>query len=175
MQNGRQLQKRIFTLTIVCLLFTQSIIAAPNIDQALFNIADTEPVLSKEQMLLSQLCTESQFSTDLYKFWCTELKSKPKFQRKQWEFVYILQALHERGVLQKGMRGVGFGVGKEPLPALFAKYDVEVLATDLSPEKAASAGWVVGDQHLSLVKDMNAEHITTDEKIEHLVRIRYKA
>lgn len=162
------------TITFAFLLAAPPfVMATASIDESLFNIVDTEPVLSKDQMLYSQLCTESQFNTDLYKFWCSELKSEPKYHRKQWEFVYILQALDERGLLKAGMRGVGFGVGRETLPAVFAKYGVEVLATDLDPDNAESAGWVDGQQHLSLVKNMNAAHITSDEKMERLVKIRY--
>lgn len=42
--------------------------------------------------------------------------------RKEWEFVTISQALDERRMLQQNRRGVGFGVGRELLRALFAKH-----------------------------------------------------
>jgi hypothetical protein len=50
--------------------------------------------------------------------------------RKEWEFVTISQSLSERGMLQQNRRGVGFGVGRELLPALFAKHGCQILATD---------------------------------------------
>jgi hypothetical protein len=48
--------------------------------------------------------------------------SKCVFNRKAWEFVFIAQALHERGILAKGKKRLGFAVGKELLPSLFTKY-----------------------------------------------------
>lgn len=51
-------------------------------------------------------------------------------QRKEWEFVTIAQALSERGMLEQNRKGVGFGVGRELLPALFANHGCRVLATD---------------------------------------------
>jgi len=61
--------------------------------------------------------------------------------RKMWEWLFIAEALSERGLLEPGRRGLGFGVGKEPLVALFASYGCEVLATDQPPEQAATSGW----------------------------------
>jgi SAM-dependent methyltransferase len=69
--------------------------------------------------------------------------------RKNWEWVYIAQALHERGLLAPGKRGVGFAVGTEPLVALFAKHGIQVTATDLPESKlqANNLSWKSGKQH----------------------------
>ena len=68
--------------------------------------------------------------------------------RKMWEWLFICEALFERGMLRPGRRGLGFGVGKEPLVALFASMGVEVLATDLDPERAREQGWTeTGDEY----------------------------
>jgi len=85
-----------------------------------------------------------------YKKWVSELgKSLPDcvMHRKSWEYVFITQALYERGMLAKGKRGLGFAVGKEPLPALFAKYGCEIVATDIDPSKEAAQGWKNLNQH----------------------------
>ncbi|MBI5856153.1 MAG: SAM-dependent methyltransferase [Sphingobacteriales bacterium] len=89
----------------------------------------------------SELCKAKDFYQDWYKRWCNELGEKPNFHRKQWEYVYVLQALRERGCLQKGKRGLGFAVGTEPLPSVFAKYECDILATDILPEKGIEMGW----------------------------------
>ena len=61
--------------------------------------------------------------------------------RKMWEWLFIAEALRERGMLAAGHRGVGFGVGQEPLVALFAAAGCDVVATDQPHESAvASAG-----------------------------------
>jgi hypothetical protein len=61
--------------------------------------------------------------------------------RKMWEWLFIAEALSERGLLEPGHRGLGFGVGKEPLVALFASYGCDVVASDQPPELAESSGW----------------------------------
>jgi len=50
--------------------------------------------------------------------------------RKKWEFGYAVKALHERGKLHEGAKGLGFACGKEPLPSLFANYGCHITATD---------------------------------------------
>lgn len=143
----------------------------PKIDQSLFTLADTEPVISKDQMLFSQLCTESQFNSTLYQYWCDQIKEKKRTHRKQWEFVYILQALNERGMIKQGKIGVGFGVGQEPLPALFAKNGVKVLATDLGSEEAAKKGWAQSSQHLESFEKLNRSGIVDMATLKKLVSI----
>jgi len=67
--------------------------------------------------------------------------------RKAWEYVFITQALHERGMLEKGKKGLGFAVGKEPLPAFFAKYGCEIVATDIDSSTETAKEWINGNQH----------------------------
>jgi hypothetical protein len=61
--------------------------------------------------------------------------------RKMWEWLFIAEALSEHGVLRPGHVGLGFGVGQEPLVALFASYGCDVVATDQPPELAEASGW----------------------------------
>jgi len=56
--------------------------------------------------------------------------------RKLWEWCVVAQALEERGMLVPGRKGIGFAVGHEPLPSLFAKRGVEVVASDFHGEGA---------------------------------------
>lgn len=49
---------------------------------------------------------------------------------KFWQNAVLVQALADRGMLVKGKRAIGFGVGQERLPALFARYGVKVTASD---------------------------------------------
>ena len=115
-----------------------------------------EPTLTR---LTSQLCTASQFDEPMYAHWCAEIHEAPAFKRKQWEFVYIAEALSRLGFLREGSRGLGFGVGKEPMAALLAKYGCCILATDLDPAASASAGWIKSDQHAAQLADLNAAGI----------------
>lgn len=45
-------------------------------------------------------------------------------------------------MLRPGKRGLGFGVGRDPLAALFASFGCEITATDLDVASAAQRGWV---------------------------------
>lgn len=107
----------------------------------------------------SQLCTESQFREPVYASWCEALKETPILHRKQWEFVYILQALRHHGMLGEGRRGLGFGCGKEPLAAVMAQLGCSVLATDLAADSAAGRGWIETAQHAAALEDLNARGI----------------
>lgn len=79
---------------------------------------------------ISQLCSQSQFDEPTFQNWMNELDAEPHYRRKQWERAYICQALKNAWLLTPGRRGLGFGVGRETLPALFAARGVKVVATD---------------------------------------------
>ena len=66
--------------------------------------------------------------------------------RKSWEWCAIAEALHGRGMLRPGRRGLGFAVGQEPVPALFASHGAEILATDLATD-LSQAQWIATGQH----------------------------
>ena len=125
-----------------------------------------EPSLTRP---VSQVCTESQFYEPAYAYWCEQFHEHPRTHRKQWEFCYILQVLATRGRLAPQFRGLGFGVGEEPLTSLFARYGVEVVATDLDPGGAAAAGWIETAQHARALEDLNRRGICPAERFAALV------
>ena len=90
---------------------------------------------------VSKLCTQADMESEWLLHWCSELCIYPSYHRKNWEFCYIAHSLYSEGQLSRGKRAIGFGCGDEPLPSLFAKYDVEVVATDQCLEEMLSAGW----------------------------------
>ncbi|MBK7559824.1 MAG: hypothetical protein IPI54_17050 [Chitinophagaceae bacterium] len=94
----------------------------------------------------SELCKAMDFKADWFKRWCVELDEQPNFHRKQWEFIYIMQALWERDCIARDKKGLVFAVGTEPLPAVFAKYGCNITATDIFPEKGIEMGWENGNQ-----------------------------
>jgi hypothetical protein len=104
--------------------------------------------------LKSSLCTQASLESPAFVEWVRRIDPNhvrpdgtPKMHRKLWEWCFIAEALRERGKLRSGSRGLGFAVGREPLPALFASLGCEVLATDMAPDPAAAHGWVGSDQH----------------------------
>ncbi len=64
--------------------------------------------------------------------------------RKWWEFSYLALAFERAGLLAPGKRGIGFGVGREPLPRFLAGRGVEVMATDLP--NGENSAWAATDQ-----------------------------
>lgn len=122
---------------------------------------------------VSQACTQAQMEEPHYAYWCDQIREQPRMHRKQWEFCYILQALKAHGMLVPGKRGLGFGVGLEPLAAVFAKNGVSVLATDLEPDEAQQAGWVKTAQHARNKASLNDRNICDPEAFDKLVDFRF--
>ena len=120
----------------------------------------------------SSLCHQTHFGYEQYRFWMEALKEQPKYQRKQWEFVFIAQSLYERGYLQAGRKGLVFGAGEEQLPALFASFGVEVLATDQSSEAASASGWASTKEFTYDLSALNQRGICTNRMFSELVSFR---
>lgn len=121
---------------------------------------------------VSQACTHAQMREPAYAYWCEVIKEPVRTHRKQWEFCYILQSLARSGKLAPGMRGLGFGVGGEPLTAVFAERGVQVVATDLDFEGAQALGWVDTQQHAATKSGLNERKICPEEKFKENVEFR---
>jgi SAM-dependent methyltransferase len=113
------------------------------------------PVINDLLITKSSLTKQDFFETSFFKYWYTQLnyintEHKPDevfYHRKIWEHIYIIQALYERNNLTNNKCGLGFAVGLEPLPALFAKLGCQIIATDLRTDEADKLGWVQSEQH----------------------------
>ncbi len=106
-------------------------------------------------MLTSQMCKRNVLTSDDFVRWADRIRPSWDFDhtgapvlvhRKMWEWLLITQALFERGMLQPGRAGLGFGVGQEPLVALFASLGCTVLATDMPADRAREIGWTSDGQ-----------------------------
>ncbi len=115
-----------------------------------------EDVPVQAPLLVSQACTYGQIRSANFLHWARQIRDRPgKPHRKLWEWCYIIQALHERGMLGPGRRGLGFAVGQEPLTSLFASKGCSVLATDLEQDAASSEGWVGTNEHAAGLQHLN--------------------
>lgn len=142
------------------------------IDPKLVSLDDPEPDFTGARSLTSQLCTKAQFDTERLTHWATELHEHKRYHCKLWEYAFILQALEERGALTTGKQGLGFGVGQEPLPSLFAKYGAAVVATDLDLQEATKEGWAKTGQHMTSLKVLNQRKLVSDDVFTRLVSTR---
>ncbi len=119
-----------------------------------------------------QICNAQQFREPVYHEWCQRLGIYPALHRKAWEFAYICQALERRGKLRPGMSGVGFGVGTEPLPALFASRGCSILATDQGDEAARASGWKDGHQHGGSLESLQRPAVCGEAEFRQRVSYR---
>lgn len=129
---------------------------------------------SESPGLKSSPCTQRLLESDHFQAWVEQMKGR-KFwmHRKLWEWAFIAQALHERGFLTPGKRGLGFAVGQEPLPSLFARYGCDILATDLATEEADRKNWVETNQHAAELKDLNKAKICPEDLFTEKVSFRF--
>ncbi|MGH9086836.1 MAG: class I SAM-dependent methyltransferase [Acidimicrobiales bacterium] len=134
-------------------------------------------------MVTSQVCTLASLNSAALRRWSDRLRPmwdpdgtdlRPVMvHRKMWEWLFICEALAEREMLRPGRRGLGFGVGKEPLVALFAALGCEVVATDLDPERARAAGWTdTGNEHADGLGDLNGHGLCPQEDFARRVAYR---
>lgn len=120
---------------------------------------------------VSQMCTSSQLQEPEFFRWMEALHEVPMAHRKQWEFAYILSSLEARGYLRKSSRGLGFGVGNEPLSALMAACGCSILATDLPSDRGAS-DWIATNQHAQGLGPLWREGLVDAEVFQQSVRFR---
>ncbi len=127
-----------------------------------------------ESRLSSCLCTQRQLESAVFQTWAQRMGESPgRMNRKIWEWCYVAQALHERGMLQPGRRGLGFAVGQEPLAALFASAGCELTATDLDTDRALEAGWVQSNQHAQHLEALNQRGLCDAADFQRRVTFRH--
>jgi tetratricopeptide (TPR) repeat protein len=107
---------------------------------------------------VSQLCTASQFNEPYYSDLCSKLKVRPRFHRKQWEFIYILRCLELSGMAAPHKHGLAFGVGREKLPSYLVSQGCHITATDL-PANQGDGHWVGGKQHTDTLENLFYEQL----------------
>jgi len=126
-------------------------------------------------MLSSTVCRYEHFESDWYARWAGEIgyqipvTEEDKYSyRKIWEWAAVAETLSARGMLEPGRKGLGFAVGQEWLPGLFARRGVEVLATDL-PIELSDGRWSETGQHAETLEALfHPQHIDR-EAFERLV------
>lgn len=129
------------------------------------------------EVLSPSVCRYAAYRSAWYSKWATRFgypvpndETDPAtLHRKTWEFTAIMQTLEQRGLLTSGKRGLGFAVGREPLPAFMAHYGVRVLATDLMADRV-SENWIKTGQHTTGLDALFYEWLNNREEFEERVR-----
>jgi hypothetical protein len=120
----------------------------------------------------SRLCTQAQLSEPWFSQWIWNMAERPRANRKAWEWAYIAHVLDTLDMLKPGKRGLGFGVGRDPLVPLFAARGVEIMATDLDAASQQAQGWMATDQHLDTLDSATWPNICDEEEFRRLVSTR---
>jgi hypothetical protein len=93
-----------------------------------------------DRQLVSRVCTSADFNLLWFEKWRSRFAGCKAsgielggafLHRKEWEYVSVCAALERMGVLRAGARGIGFAVGEEPLPEIFAGLGCHITATDI--------------------------------------------
>jgi hypothetical protein len=118
-------------------------------------------------------CSAADFIHPLYAQLCETLAHPIQFHRKVWEWVFVLHHLEQMGVLKEGFRGVGFGVGTERLPSIFANLGAGVVATDAPAEIGLSSGWTGSGQHSDTLNELFYPDLVSKELFNSKVSHRF--
>ncbi|OLL28460.1 hypothetical protein BTH42_27235 [Burkholderia sp. SRS-W-2-2016] len=114
-------------------------------------------------------CSVSDLMHPKYEEICRRIKFPPHFHRKLWEWVFVIHHLEQQGMLTAGKRGLCFGVGQERLPALFASYGCDIIATDAPPEIGVANGWAETGQHSNALEELRCGEIIDDAEFDRRV------
>lgn len=120
----------------------------------------------------STVCRQESFEQPYFPYWTRKIGAGLIYHRKIWEFVFICQVLWERGVIRPGARGLGFGVGREPLPAYFASQGCRVVGTDMAAADAAALGWSATAQHAGEIEMLRRPDVCPDAVFDQNVDFR---
>lgn len=120
----------------------------------------------------STMCRQDSFEQPYFPYWSAKVGATPVYHRKLWEFVFICQALSERGAIRPGAKGLGFGVGREPLTAFFASEGCDVVASDMAVEEAFKLGWSETVQHAAGLEALRYDHLCPRETFDRRVSFR---
>jgi hypothetical protein len=114
---------------------------------------------SSNRLFASSLCRIEDFIHPDYHALCiNELKETPRLHRKQWEWALILHVLADRGKLTPQSRGLGFGVGTEPLSSVFAHHGCTILGTD-APANVIDPLWILNGEHSDNINGMYHDNL----------------
>jgi hypothetical protein len=117
-------------------------------------------------------CSSADLMHPQYARLCSSIDYAPLYHRKVWEWAYVIHHLEQAGVLAPGKRGLGFGVGIERLPALFAARGAHVVATDAPEELGRERGWQDTKEHSSSLDQLRYPQIVDDELFSQRVTHR---
>jgi len=118
-------------------------------------------------------CSAADFYHPRFTEIARDMGIPPLLHRKFWEWAYIVNIAQTRGVIAPGKRALGFGVGTERMPALFAKGGMDVTATDAPASVNNAQGWSTTGQYSTALESLPYSGITDMATLQ--ARVRFQA
>lgn len=87
----------------------------------------------------SQLVSHAQIQSPRFEYWRQAFRMRKGLNRKLWEYLYIANAIDHYMGLDRQTKALGFGVGRERIPAVLAAQGCTVVATDYPSAEEWSA------------------------------------
>lgn len=123
--------------------------------------------------MTASTCSTSDFVHPRFAEIAAMWRVPPQLHRKLWEHVFIVHHLLERDLLRTDVRGLGFGVGQEPLPALFASLGCDITATDAPHDAAVKDGWSQTGQFASTAAMLANPGLVDPDRLAEQVEFRH--
>ncbi|TFW17792.1 hypothetical protein E4L98_19820 [Duganella callida] len=117
-------------------------------------------------------CSAADFYHPRFSAIARAMAIPPMLHRKFWEWAYIVNAAQTSGVVAPGKRALGFGVGTERMPALFAQGGMQVTATDAPQSVDQAQGWSSNGQYSSAIDTIPHAGIIDTEAFRQRVQFR---
>jgi hypothetical protein len=84
--------------------------------------------------------TQGDMETRWFRFWCEQLKERPRYHRKLWEFAYLMQALHCADAIKPGAKVLILGAAHQPTASYLAAKGADVVIAQHGDEPMPGAG-----------------------------------
>jgi hypothetical protein len=134
--------------------------------------SDVVPGISTENKLFgSSLCRAEDMLCETYQLLCSKLGLPIVYHRKHWEWVFICHKLMQYKRLQPHMKGLGFGVGIEPLPSYLASLGCQLMLTDAPPE--ISRDWIGSNQHANDLRKLHRNELIDETTFTERCQFSY--
>lgn len=93
------------------------------------------------------------------------------YNRKLWEWAFIVQSIEQLDLMRPGKAAVGFGCGNEAIPAMLASRGVDVLATDQTISSGSQ--WAASGELMSGLDGLARDHLIDRSALSERVRTRH--
>ena len=133
----------------------------------------TFPSQPQPHALTCKLSTQSDLESDWSRYWTGQIGLSFAYQRKLWEYSFILQCLYEHGMF--GKKGLGFACGTEFLPSYLCSRGCQITAGDkpFDANDSLQTGWADTQQYTRSKEALFYPNLVDADDFENNFRLEY--